>query len=275
MRTHKSGRQARTFFAVFLTALLVATAACERWIVDPGPQPSYIEQRDHEPLLNVFGLLRPDSLEGNPLSFVHLEGSFAATDSFPDSLDIWDAEVVLFRYDGAAVADSLRLTHTDFGVAIADSQYRHPDLYPTALTTWGLACRKEGFPTLTATTTVPAAPVIVDGSLTLTGNRLELAIQRDNSAAAYDIELWIGPDKFSERVRRPESGNTAVRIDFNAADQTEATLVIYAYDANLSEYISANIGAKPNTYQPSFSTVDNGLGCFGSLGLYEKSLALP
>jgi hypothetical protein len=251
------------------------SVACERWIVDNGPQPSYIEQREHEPLLNVFGLLRPDSLDGNPLSFVHLEGSFPAAEAFPDSLDIWDADVVLFRYDGATVADSLRLIHTDFGNAVADSQYRHPDLYPAALTRWGLACRKEGFPQLTATTTVPAAPVIVDGSLTLSGNRLELAIQRDASAVAYDVELWIGPDKFSQRVRRPESGDVTVGIDFNPGNLSEAALVIYAYDANLSEYISANIGAKPNTYQPSFSTVDNGYGCFGSLNLLEIAVSLP
>ena len=69
---------------------------CERLITGMGPQPSYFDEHEHKPLMNIFGILRPGEIGEMPMSYIHLEKSFPFT-SFPDTIEISDAEVKLFR----------------------------------------------------------------------------------------------------------------------------------------------------------------------------------
>jgi len=72
---------------------------------------------------------------------------------------------------------------------------------------------------------------------------------------------------------RAVSGNTPVEVDAGVPVITGDRLTVYAYDKNLSEYLTAaNLFIKPNTYRPPFTTVQNGYGCFGSLNLLTKKL---
>ena len=54
------------------------------------------------------------------------------------------------------------------------------------------------------------------------------------------------------------------------SSESAGLLIIYAYDLQLSEYMTYNVSIKPNTYRSDYSTVDNGFGCFGSLNIYSK-----
>ena len=56
------------------------------------------------------------------------------------------------------------------------------------------------------------------------------------------------------------------------SSESTGLLIIYAYDLQLSEYITYNVSIKPNTYRSDYSTVDNGFGCFGSLNVFSKMI---
>jgi len=63
-------------------------------------------------------------------------------------------------------------------------------------------------------------------------------------------------------------------MDFTQHTETKGFLAIYAYDLNLTKYFTASISIKPNTYQPAYSTVQNGYGSFGSLNILYKNIQL-
>ena len=218
--------------------------------------------------MNVFGVIRPGVKDGKPLSFVHLESSFESN-SYPDTFEVTDADVRLLIYEGSEIVDSLKFIYSNFNSTFSTDEYRNPEFLPETGKTYGVTCFKAGNPELTSTTTVPNVPVIVDNVINVGQNRLRFEIRRDALAALYDIKLQVGETEFSTQVNRPESGNIYVELEFNRNTEPKGKLIIFAYDLNLSEYMTYNLTIKPNTYQPPYSTVDNGYGCFGSLNILE------
>ncbi len=245
---------------------------CENPITGNGPQPNFFDERDHEPLLNIFGILRPGIEYGLPLSFVHLEGSFSVTAEYPESFNILDASVVLYRYDNNIIKESIDCIYTNFNVPDFDPEYRPEGFYPVTKQTYGISCKKEGYPELTAQTTVPAQPQIAGNSIQLTKNVLKFTIIQDSSTALYDIYLQIGEKQFQTRIPEPENINLDVELEYQKGDEKEGLLTIYAYDLNLSNYLTTTITVKPNTYQEPPGTVKNGYGSFGSLNILNKTI---
>jgi len=239
--------------------------------VSPGPQPHYLEDVEHEPKLNVFGILRPDSLEGLPLSYVHLEFSFP-TDNIPDSSIISDAEVKIMKMNGASDVDSFSLVYSNFDV-FPTQEYRHTSFFPQK-GTYQLICRKEGFPVLSAETTVPSIPIVLEETIQRQGNSLSFQIMRDEQVGLYEVVLegsnWLIKDRFL----RPESGNVPISFSLDGIPSGASQLTIYAFDLNLSEYLTVNLSIKPNIYQKDFGTVENGFGCFGAMNIYRKVIEL-
>ena len=86
------------------------------------------------------------------------------------------------------------------------------------------------------------------------------------------IFLEINQKEYAGRFVRPETGNINATIQFERKNASEAILTIYAYDQKLSEYVTYNIIIKPQTYQSTYSTVENGYGCFGSLNILKKTI---
>ena len=100
-------------------------------------------------------------------------------------------------------------------------------------------------------------------------------IRRDEGILLYDIFIIAGQGFYLERIRRPESGNIEVSIELeNDLEPDQIFLMMYGYDARLSEYMTYNVSIKPNTYHTHYSTVENGYGCFGSLNLFEETVSL-
>ena len=125
-------------------------------------------------------------------------------------------------------------------------------------------------------------------------------------AALYDVYFIIGQNAYTDRIQRPETGDIAVTIEFQGvrsnnwdicdfftnkkittykakmsndfislpeqSSESTGLLIIYAYDLQLSEYMTYNVSIKPNTYRSDYSTVDNGFGCFGSLNVFSKMI---
>lgn len=239
--------------------------------VSPGPQPHYLEDVKHEPKLNVFGILRPDSIEGLPLSYVHLEFSFA-TDNIPDSSIIAESQVKIIKMEGATAVDSAVFVYTDLRV-FPTREYRHASFFPQE-GTYRLICRKEGFPVLSAETTVPSVPVILEATVQRQGNSLSFQIMRDEQVGLYKVVLQGSDWLITDRFLRPKSGNVPISLPLDGIPSGSCQLTIYAFDLNLSEYLTVNLSIKPNIYQKDFSTVQNGFGCLGATNIYKRMIYL-
>ena len=258
-----------------MLALLLAgvgsLVGCENIVTDFGPQPAYVDEHEHKPMLNVFGVLRPDAENGKVLSFVHLERSFPYAVGI-DTILVTDAIVRVMEYEEGTLARSIELGYTDMDETFPTMEYRRPDFIPKSGQTYGISCVREGYPELTSSTTVPSAPEIVDDSVRIEPSRLSFSMLRDSRVGLYDIYLFTEQNVYIERIRRPEVGNIQVEMGLDAHLGAEGLLVIYAYDLQLSEYIAYNISIKPNTYRSDYSTVENGFGCFGSLNVLERPI---
>jgi hypothetical protein len=237
--------------------------------VTPGPQPHYLEDVKHDPMLNVFGILRPDSLGFVPLSYVHLEFSFP-TDNIPDSIIIPDAQVKIFKVDGTRTVDSCYFDYTDLGL-FPTQEYRHASFFPQK-GTYRLICQKEGFPVLSAETTVPNVPVIQEETIQRQGNSFSFQIMRDEQAGLYEVVLEGRNRLIKDRFLRPNSGDVPISLSLDGVPKEVFQLTIYAFDLNLSEYLTYNLSIKPDIYQKDFSTVQNGFGCFGAMNIYKRMI---
>jgi hypothetical protein len=242
---------------------------------EPGPQPSYIEKKEYKNQFNILGVLRPGNITGAPLSFVHLETTYDYFNK-PDSIQIGNAQVSLFQYNGSSVIDTLYMTYTNFGGMFSTKEYRSLEIDSVdsilAGKTYGISCKRFGYPELTSKTTFPLIPVIVNDRINIKSDKIEFDILRDDLVQVYDIHLKCGNRELMERFVRPDIGNTHIELIFKNSKSTSGKLTIYAYDLKLSEYITYNVIIKPQTYQNRYSTVENGYGCFGSLNILEKNL---
>jgi hypothetical protein len=256
---------------IFCLYLLIIINCSSLNPVSPGPQPHYLEDVKHELMLNVFGILRPDSIEGLPLSYIHLEFSYP-TDNIPDSSIIPDAQVKIIKMDGIAAVDSFVFNYTDLGI-FPTREYRNTSFFPQK-GTYRLICRKDGFPVLSAETIVPNVPVIQEETVQRQGNSLSFQILRDEQVGLYEVALegsnWLIKDRFL----RPNSGDVPISFSLDEIPSGACQLTIYAFDLNLSEYLTVNLSIKPNIYQKDFSTVENGFGCFGAMNIYRKVIEI-
>ncbi|MCK5074947.1 MAG: hypothetical protein KAR38_01165 [Calditrichia bacterium] len=245
-------------------------AGCENPITGFGPQPSFIDNNEHEPMLNVFGVLRPDTLENNPLSFVHLEAAFSVTSEYPDSFIIADADIDIYKYINNVVDDTIGFQYSDFDSLFPEHEYRPENFYPQGGETYGISCKREGYPELTSTTTMPFTPVIFENTLNISNNNISFTILNDSLSSLYDIHFYMGEKEYFSRVLSSGNGNIQIELPINRNTEEQGLLIIFAYDKNLSEYLTVTITLKLNTYQADYSTVDNGYGSFGSLNLLKK-----
>jgi len=242
---------------------------------EAGPQPTYLEKQDYKNQFNILGVIRPGNFNGVPLSYVHLETTY---DYFnvPDSTKIGDALVQLFRFNDTSTVDTIEMDFTNLNGIFSSKEYRTVEIDTIASIlagkTFGISCQKEGYPELTSETTIPNIPVIVNDDINVQSGKIEFDILRDELVKVYDIYLSVGNQQFTERYLRPDIGNTHVTINYTNNNSTTGKLTVYAYDLKLSEYITFNVIIKPQTYQDSYSTVENGYGCFGSLNLLNKEI---
>ena len=266
-----SGTNNKFSILVILMINLILNIGCENPLTSPGPQPSWLDEHDYQPFLNVFGVLRPDAVNGMPLSFIHLEETFPFN-TYPDSVEIKDGLVTVYRYEAGAIIDSVIFLHTHLDSMFSRPEYRNPEFFPQSGKRYGISCQKGGFPELTSETTIPSVPVIIEDTVQLVDTRYAFTIERDSLAELYDIFIWDGVKTHFKRLRRPETGNIDVEFPLDRHHDSEGTVVIYAYDLKLSEYMTYNVSMKPNTYRAAYSTVHNGFGCFGSLNILEKTV---
>jgi len=266
----------RTMIILGLASISLLMARCGNIFSGYGPQPHVIDDTPYQQQLNLLGILRPDSLKGESRSFVHLEMTYPPADEYED-LTIRDAQVMLVRLAGGSLSpnDTIRLEYTWPENSNGDMEYYQALFFPDPGETYQIICRRDSFPELTATTTIPQPPTILPESWTITPGQLRFTLLRDSSIFAYDLFLIIDGHEYSQRLLREEEGNLDVSMNFTESGGSQAELVIYGYDQNLTEYISYNISFKPNTYLGHLSTVENGYGCLASLNLWRQGFTIP
>lgn len=236
-----------------------------------GPQPKFIDNNQFIPGFNILGVIRPDSVGNQTMSMVHVEKVLPAITSENDSKEVADARVMIYHTLDNQIDDS-----TQFDYVRNDDSYAtyKPLVFrPKAGDHYKIKCTNPKLPTLTAETIVPDIPSIVDDNVTVNGNTITLSILHNSSASMYDIYLYTADKIIPNRIMQSENGDTQVAINNIGSITPDAKLVIYAYDKNLTEYLTAsNVFIKPNTYRPPFTNVTNGYGCFGSMNLLVRKL---
>jgi len=246
--------------------VLLGFFQCDKLFTDFGPQPILDDKNSYQPMLNVFGILRPDEQNGMPMSFVHLEESYSVYTS-PDTLLIPDASVKIFTMENGTATDSVAFEFTSYNQLFETQSYRHQTFIPQPGSTYQVVCKKEGYPELTSRTTMPQLPRVLNLTTHLNEKRVTFSIVHDSLVGLYDCYLEVGEKVYTKPVRRSDEGNTDVQFQVDDFDDNDGALFIYAYDTKLSEYKTYNITIKPNSYRTDYSTVENGFGCFGSLNI--------
>lgn len=234
-----------------------------------GPQPNFIVEDNSEPALSVFGVIRPDSVQGKGMSFVLVEKIMNAINQTPDSFQISDANVMVYTLENEIAVDSFLFS---FDTASSfPALYRADSFSPIGGQTVKIVCEREGFPQVTAQTTIPQVPKLY-GDIVVNKNSITFSIADDPLAELYDVFLLTNGTMLAfERMVKQEAGSTSVKLSFFGSLPTDASVLIYAYDTNLAQYVtSPNVFFKPNTYRPPYSSVDGGFGCFGSMNMLVK-----
>jgi len=263
----------KRIITLFISAFLIFTSCSEDFLFDflLGPQPRFIGDEEYTPGLNILGIIRPDSLDSESLSYVLVEKVIHAVSSVSDSFNVIDARVMVYRIMDDIAVDSFEFYYDT--TQLFPSIYRPQNLQPRAGDTYYIRCTRGRLPEVTATTTVPDVPVIENDDVVISENSIRFKIESHPSAAMYDVYVFSGNYFNSARLLQSASGTTPVEISFNGDPDPDAFIIIYAYDNNLSGYLtSPNIFIKPNTYRPFFSTVNGGYGCFGSMNLLIREL---
>jgi hypothetical protein len=237
----------------------------------PGPQPHIIESVGFQKILNVFGILRPDSLETWPLSYIHLDFTVPPGGNL-DSTWVTDAEVLIKKQAEQGFEDSIHFEYTHYGI-FDTPEYRNSSFFPES-GTYQLICRRQGFPALTAETTVPGKPAIRDNLVRQVDHTLSFSLIRDSLAGLVEVTIEGKYCMVQDRILRPEQGNIPVVMKLPSELVGPCMLTVYAFDLNLSAYMTTNLSIKPNIYQVDFSTVKNGIGCFGSMSIMKRKIEI-
>lgn len=261
-----------TIKILYVYFLLLFLSSCEDLLI--GSQPKIIDDTPYQPSLNIFGVLRPDSVMGAPGSFINLD---IITPTLNDTTKEWfvkEAHITIedvetqFSYDFERKTLLYDIKGKD---SIITDQYLNYSFSPIELNTYNIKCYKSGFDTLFATTTIPEKPVILN-QMYANGN-LKITIKADTESYLYDVYTYFNDTLFIANRYLPadDQQNTDIVIETSLKP---AFIEVYAYDNNMAGYYgSANVFIKPNTYRQLVTYVDNGYGCIGSVN--KTTLILP
>lgn len=262
----------KRFNYILILLLAILAISCEDHFVGPGPQPNFFEDESHITKLNVFGIIRPDFDDTLNLSFIHIEKTIPAVGSNYDDMESPNTQVEIISMQDDVRIDSFPCIFTNYDSTFTYQQFRPQNFSPMAGDTYRLECSYVDLSDLSGETTIPDIPTIKVNSMEQSDSKIRFIIVDDTKAQMYDIYFIVGEKFFAKRILKPETGENEVIIDIQRTDEMQGELTIYAYDLNLSEYLTYNIYIKPNTYQPEMSTVDNGYGCFGSLNILKQTV---
>lgn len=255
---------------VITLSLLMVAGACSL-PTEAGPQPSDIVETEFEPGMNVFGIVRADSVAGS--SFIHIERAYHLEEAYdwPNDIGISDAVVTI-----RGLSDTTTYTFTNIENDSLDwSQYYNNDFMPVPGETYILAAVSPELPAIEGITIVPPSPILGPDGITVTDGSLTLHLEKYEDVGLYDLYLTLQNKNDQEIIAQMPArimvGVTEeVRYTFTFTSDMEPILVeAYAFDAKLTEYLTTPISIRQQTYQNLPRLVENGYGVFGSVS-YAK-----
>ncbi|MDO9548201.1 MAG: DUF4249 family protein [Candidatus Marinimicrobia bacterium] len=228
---------------------------------DPGPMPKKLINTEFEPGLNVFGVLRADSVRGS--SFIHVEKALTTQQMYEEA-DIFDTTVTV------QVMDSLSGEVFLFEM-IEDTTHRgyyyNSVFQPETGHYYTLEVQSNNLPMLTGRTIVPTKPSIIQNSLLISETKIRFDLQLTADTYQYNCYLFFGDSYLEKQISNNGDGATTIVFNISGDDEAVTGLVIIGYDRNLTEYLNSSPSFIPQTFHEMVNTVENGYGCFGSLAM--------
>jgi hypothetical protein len=226
----------------------------------PGPMPRTLIDVDFVPGLNIFGVIRADSVAGS--SFIHVEKA-VKTEEMYEEADILDSTATVWITD--------TLSGDSFGFnPVADTTrrgyYYNADFMPQPEHHYHLEIKSAVLPTLQAETTVPRKPAIVPGSLAITSQCVSFDLQLSGDTYQYNVFLNLGNYSIEKQFSNSRDGTSVIEFEIPSGQQPTG-LTIIGYDQNLTAYLNSSPSFIPQTFHEMIITVENGYGCFGSLAV--------
>lgn len=253
----------------FLVVLLMLVTGCEKmadWYIGIPLQPDFTE-KNFDPGMNIFGVLRPDSTGRSNNSFVYVQQVLPAVGDTTTAWEVTDAKVEVFTEDTEDIlVVPFVILHQD---SIPERAYYRPEtsFTPQAGEVYKLYCQAEGLPVLEAETRVPAQPQIPEGSMGTDARTVSFTILTDTVCHLLDVYLVSGGAYQTMRLVPGSQGTTTIAFS-SATDISHGTIMIFAYDRHLaSYYVTSNVSVNFNKFRKPYSTVQGGYGVFGSLNI--------
>ena len=237
---------------------------------DPGPQPSTIIETQFEPGMNILGILRGDGTPGS--SFIYVERAFVYSEL--DSLELDESFIPLI--DDATVELRLLRDGTLYNFyfevdSIRGAIYQNPTFSPQPGEAYGITIYHDELPTLTDTTVVPFTPVILSASPPGDNEAVSLVLQSAADIYMYDVYFMTGEDTTRQRIVNPGTG--PIELTHQLVGSIDSlTIQLAGYDANLTEYLTATVPIKPQTYNETIRTVTGGYGVLGAVSLTVQTI---
>lgn len=236
---------------------------------EPGPQPTILVDTGTESLVNVFGVLRPDSGK----SFIQVDVSYSletADNTEPEPIPLGEVMVI----------DSVYSDTSYFLVDPDDSTNHYFTLTNfCALTghTYLVTIDIPGYPQVTGSTTVPPVPGVVIAHTSNPGY-FQVTFAPHSGLHSFDLNLVLvdGDDSEQTKLRKTSkaTGADELTVEFEWSDISKLPqhLVIYGYERNLGEYLGTIVSVKPQSYQPLNYYVNGGFGVIGALNFTDEYL---
>jgi len=224
-----------------------------------GPQPTNLIDTNIDPGIVVFGVFRPDT----GMSFIQATGSYILDDAKEEQItlpnpdvfvvDSLTGEVFYFLQDST---DSVRFYLDEFA-----AQTGH---------TYQVTVTAQGYEPLTGSTTVPAAPQIINHILDENNLNIMINILPD----IYSYEVHLNMFDGNAIIKTVLAGEAPITIDYtwDETNQQPLDFVVYGYERNLGEYFNTTISIKPQSYQPLSFYVEGGFGVVGAVNSTRVNL---
>jgi hypothetical protein len=237
-------------------------------------QPKFFDNSDWQKVINVFGILRPDSASV-PMSFIFMEKTYPTKNAVDEDMTLTNSIVKIYSTDVLGKKDTFNLFFYESTDTTKWSfpRYISYKLRPQPGCKYRLECKNDSLPTVTCEASVPYPPEIIANSLSVDDSKIVFTIKTDSLAYLYDIYLFSSNDMISKRFVHKENKPMEVNWQFERNGDW-LNMVIYAYDKNMASYLSTatNSFYTFNTYRPPVTTVDGGFGVFGAMNLLSVEL---
>lgn len=245
--------------------------SCEYYL-GLNQQPEF-EDEDIEEGLNVFGVLRPDSIGSYNKSFVYVQKMWPVLQL--DSFSIIRGADIRLEH----IADNEIMGIINFPLVPADSLFPDTlyrpieDFIPLPGERYRITCRYEGLPDATGELVFPPEPRIKENSLLIDGRTVSFTLVADSLISMVDIYLLI-PGNSQMLDRRIPSGTSGTYIELQLpVDPQGIQLKLFSYDSNMAVYYgNSNTALNFNKYRTTISTLESGFGVFGALNFSIISL---